>query len=152
MISIPIVLNCLLEGKLQNTHGRRHTWAIRAEAPPLENPSWYGYVAILYQISFCELRNMLLDTIFQKISRLRRELAVYILKRLRYSNLRCHFFARFDNFCWQWVRIFSFPQKILQFTLGLWQKFWLAPPWKNFWRRLWSSNCSCSWSCSHSCN
>ena len=67
---------------------------------------------------------MLLDTTFQKIFHLRRKFVICTLKWLQYAK-----FGR------SVLPIFSHFFRNLEFTLGFWQKFWLAPPWKNFWRR-----------------
>ena len=94
-------------------------WAIRAEAPP-------GKSKLI--CSFCELRSMLLDTIFYKKFQATAGTGCCTLKVNGYSTriLRCRF-CTFWNFCWQSVRIFSFPSKILQFILSLWQKILVGP-------------------------
>ena len=61
------------------------------------------------QISFCELRNMLLDTIFIKSSRLRQELDVYTLKRLQYANFGVSFLHVLTLFVDNGSAFFSFP-------------------------------------------
>ena len=74
---------------------------------------------------------MLLDTIF-KFFPPKAEITCLHAKTATIRKFWGGIFARFDNFYWQLVRIFPFPSKILQFTLGLWQKFWLAPPLEKF--------------------
>ena len=111
------------------SHGRRHMWAIRAEAPLGKSKLIWICSGSGQIFLFVSLKACFQTPRFKKFSACGGN--QYSTRRNCY-NTRC-LGVSFANF----FSSISEISRNLQFTLGLWQKVWLAPPWKNFWRRPW---------------